>query len=115
MSLLNADHHSPANVTDPEHAEHHIIGPSTYIMVYVSLLILTGVTVGAAFIDLGVLNPIIAVGIACIKATVVILFFMHVFYQSRLIKLTVAAGFFTFLILITMTLSDYISRAWGLW
>ena len=115
MSLLNSDHHSPANVTDPEHAEHHIIGPSTYILVYVTLLILTCVTVGAAFVDLGVLNPIIAVGIACIKATVVILFFMHVFYQSRLIKLTVAAGFFTFLILITMTLSDYISRAWGLW
>jgi cytochrome c oxidase subunit 4 len=40
---------------------------------------------------------------------------MHVKYQSRLIKMTVAAGFFTFLVLIMMTLSDYISRAWGLW
>jgi cytochrome c oxidase subunit 4 len=40
---------------------------------------------------------------------------MHVKYQSKLIKLTVGAGFFTFLVLITMTLSDYISRAWGLW
>ena len=46
---------------------------------------------------------------------IVILFFMHVYFQSRLIKLTVAAGFFTFIVLITMTLSDYISRAWGLW
>jgi cytochrome c oxidase subunit 4 len=115
MSLLNSDHHAAANVTDPEHAEHHIVGPSTYIIIYVSLLILTGVTVGAAFIDLGIMNPVLAVAIACVKATVVILFFMHVYYQSRLIKLTVAAGFFTFLILITMTLSDYISRAWGLW
>ena len=49
------------------------------------------------------------------KAALVILFFMHVKYSSRLMKLTVAAGFFTFLVLITMTLSDYISRAWGLW
>ena len=74
------------------------------------------ITVGAAFIDLpGPLNPIIALAIASFKAVVVILFFMHVFFQSRLIKMTVAAGFFTFLVLITMTLSDYISRAWGAW
>ena len=49
------------------------------------------------------------------KMVIVILFFMHVKYQSNLIKMTVGAGFFTFLVLITMTLSDYISRAWGLW
>lgn len=112
---MSSEYHDASNVTNPEHAEHHIIGPGTYITVYVTLLILTGVTVGAAFVDLHIFNPIIAVAIACVKATIVILFFMHVFYQSRLIKLTVAAGFFTFLILITMTLSDYISRAWGLW
>ena len=40
---------------------------------------------------------------------------MHVKYSSRLTKLTVAAGFFTFFVLITMTMTDYISRAWGLW
>jgi cytochrome c oxidase subunit 4 len=57
----------------------------------------------------------VALAIACTKAVIVILFFMHVFYQSKLVKMTVAAGFFTFLILITMTLTDYISRAWGLW
>jgi cytochrome c oxidase subunit 4 len=55
------------------------------------------------------------VAIACIKAVIVILFFMHVIFQTKLIKLTVAAGFFTFLILIFMTLTDYMSRAWGLW
>ncbi|MDE1178673.1 MAG: cytochrome C oxidase subunit IV family protein [Edaphobacter sp.] len=112
---MSSQYHDPANVTNPEHSEHHIIGPGTYILVYVSLLILTGLTVAAAFVDLGILNPVLAVGIACVKGTVVILFFMHVFYQSKLIKLTVTAGFFTFLVLITMTLSDYMSRAWGLW
>lgn len=112
---MSSEYHDAANVTNPEHADHHIIGPGTYIAVYVTLLILTMVTVGAAFVDLGIMNPVIAVAIACVKATVVILFFMHVFYQSKLIKLTVATGFVTFLILVAMTLSDYMSRAWGLW
>jgi cytochrome c oxidase subunit IV len=96
-------------------AEHHIVTPATYLAVYITLLIATGVTVGAAFIDLGEFNPIIALAIACFKSVIVILFFMHVYYVSRLTKLTVAAGFFTFLVLITMTLSDYMSRSWGLW
>ena len=104
------------NVTNPEHSEHHIVTPLQYCYVFGTLLLFTGITVGAAFIDLpGPLNPIIALAIACFKAVVVILFFMHVKYQSRLIKITVGAGFFTFIVLITMTLSDYMSRAWGLW
>jgi cytochrome c oxidase subunit 4 len=107
--------HDAANVTNPEHAEHHIVSPLQYAMVFATLLVFTGITVGAAYVDLGVLNPIIALGIASFKAVVVILFFMHVKYQSRLIKMTIGAGFFTFLVLITMTLSDYMSRAWGLW
>jgi cytochrome c oxidase subunit IV len=110
-----SDFHDPANVVNPEHAEHHIVGPKTYAIIFVTLLTFTGITVVAAFIDLGIFNPIIALAIASIKAVIVMLFFMHVFYQSRLIKMTVASGFFTFLVLVTMTLSDYISRAWGLW
>lgn len=112
---MSSQYHDPANVINPEHAEHHIVGPGTYIKVYVTLLIFTGITVAAAFVDLHIFNPILAVAIACIKAVIVILFFMHVIFQSKLIKMTVAAGFFTFLILITMTLTDYISRAWGRW
>lgn len=107
--------HDASNVTNPEHADHHIVTPRMYTMVFVTLLIFTGVTVGAAYVDLHIFNPIVALAIASFKAVVVILFFMHVKYQSRLIKMTVGAGFFTFLILTTMTLSDYISRAWGLW
>jgi cytochrome c oxidase subunit 4 len=112
---MSEHYDDPANVTNPEHAEHHIVTPAQYAMVYGTLLVGTGLTVWAAYVDLGVLNPIIALGIACFKAVVVILFFMHVKYQSNLIKMTVGAGFFTFLVLITMTLCDYISRAWGLW
>lgn len=110
-----SEHHDPSNVTNPEHAEPHIVTPMTYTIIFGTLLAFTGITVGAAFVDLGIMNPVIALGIACIKATIVILFFMHVLYQSKLVKMTVAAGFFTFLVLITMTLTDYMSRAWGLW
>ena len=110
-----SDKNDELNITHPEHGEHHIVTPFQYLLVFVTLLVGTGLTVVAAYIDLGPLNPIIALFIACFKAVVVILFFMHVFFQSRLIKMTVAAGFFTFLVLITMTMSDYISRAWGSW
>ena len=104
-----------SNVTNPEHAEHHIVTPLQYSYVYGGLIIGTIITVLAADINLGVFNPIVALGIASTKAVVVILFFMHVKYQSHLIKVTVAAGFFTFLVLVTMSLVDYMSRAWGLW
>ena len=107
--------HDPANITNPEHAEHHIVSPFEYTLVYITLLICTGLTVFAATLDMGVFNPVVALAIACFKGVIVILFFMHVKYQSNLIKMTVGAGFFTFLVLITMTLSDYMSRAWGLW
>ncbi len=103
------------NVNNPEHVEHHLVTPLQYTMVFGTLLVGTAITVGAAYVELGVLNPVVALGIASFKAVIVILFFMHVKYQSRLVKMTVAAGFFTFLVLITMTLTDYISRAWGLW
>ena len=110
-----SEYHDPSNVVNPEHSEHHIVTPIQYAMVFVALLIGTALTVIAAKIDLGVFNPIIALGIACTKAVIVILFFTHVKYQSKLVKLTVISGFFTFIVLITMTLTDYISRAWGLW
>jgi cytochrome c oxidase subunit 4 len=110
-----SEFHDPSNVVNPEHSEHHIVTPAQYSMVFAALLLGTALTVIAAEIDLGPLNPVIALGIASTKAVIVILFFMHVKYQSKLVKLTVASGFFTFLVLITMTLSDYMSRAWGLW
>jgi cytochrome c oxidase subunit 4 len=91
------------------------VTPVTYAIVFASLLLGTALTVVAAYIDLGIFNPVVALAIACTKAVIVILFFMHVKYQSNLVKLTVGAGFFTFLVLITMTLTDYVSRAWGLW
>jgi cytochrome c oxidase subunit 4 len=112
---IHTDANDPKNVTNPEHAQHHIVTPLQYTYVFITLLVFTGLTAGVAFIDLKWANPVIALFIACFKACVVILFFMHAKYQSRLIKLTIGSGFFLFLSLIAMTLSDYISRAWGMW
>jgi cytochrome c oxidase subunit 4 len=97
-----------------EHA-HHIVGPKVYVAILFALLLGTALTVWASFIDLGFWNPIIALAIATTKAVLVVLFFMHVKYSTKLTKLTVCAGIFTFLILISLTLADYISRAWGSW
>jgi cytochrome c oxidase subunit IV len=98
-----------------EESQHHIVSPVVYIIIGGSLLVLTGLTVGASYLELGIFNPIVAILIACIKAVLVVLFFMHVKYSSKLTKLTVFCGLFTFLALIGMTLSDYFSRAWGTW
>jgi cytochrome c oxidase subunit 4 len=94
---------------------HNIVQPRVYGMIFGALLIFTALTVGASYLELGVFNAVVALGIAVIKAVLVILFFMHVRYSSRLTMMTVAAGFFTFVVLITMTMTDYVSRAWGLW
>jgi cytochrome c oxidase subunit 4 len=100
-----------------EHKEHelHIVSPITYVVILLCLLVATGLTVGASYIEMGVWNPIVALGIAVVKAVLVVLFFMHVKYSTKLTMLTVGAGIFTFLTLISMTLADYISRAWGSW
>lgn len=98
-----------------EHAEHHIVSPKVYLLIFAALLIFTAITVAAAFVEMGPFNPIIALAIACTKAVLVVLYFMHIRYSSKLMKLTVTSGVFMFLVLISMTLADYMSRAWGLW
>ena len=98
-----------------EESQHHVVSPMIYLAVFITLLIFTGLTVAASFIEMGVFNPIVALAIGCIKAVIVVLFFMHVKYSSKLTKLTVFSGLFTFLVLIGMTLADYFSRAWGRW
>ena len=103
------------NHAENHQEEHHIVSPKVYVLLLLALLAGTALTVWASFIDLGVFNPVIALAIACTKAVLVVLFFMHVKYSPKLTKLTVGAGIFTFLVLIGMTLADYFTRAWGRW
>ena len=85
---------------------------STYNIVFVLLMVLLIVTVVAAFIDLGELNMIVAMAIATVKAALVILYFMHVKFASRLTKVFCASSFVWLGIMFAMTFFDYISRDW---
>jgi cytochrome c oxidase subunit IV len=99
----------------------HVVPVRTYVAVFVALLTLTLATVAAARIDLGEpevagfripVNVIVALSIACLKAVLVILFFMHVKYSGHLVQLVVASAFVWLFILIAITMSDYLSRGW---
>ena len=88
----------------------HIAPKSMYYTIFGILMLLTIVTVFAAFNDLGILNFPVAIGIAITKATLVILFFMHAKYSSRLTKLFVGTAFFFLVVLLGLSLTDYLSR-----
>jgi cytochrome c oxidase subunit 4 len=90
----------------------HVSPKSTYYAIFGALMVLTAITVAAAFIDLGVLNFPVALAIAITKATLVVLFFMHVKYNSRLVQLVCGGAFFFLVVLFGLTMSDYLSRGW---
>ena len=90
----------------------HLVPRQTYYQVFAALLVLTGVTVGVAFLDLGPLNTIVALAIAVGKALLVVLIFMHVRYSSQLTSIVIVAGVFWLVLLIALTMSDYLTRPW---
>jgi len=90
----------------------HIVPVRVYLTIFSALLVLTALTVEIAFYDLGPLNTIVALGIAVTKATLVILFFMHVKYSSRLTWMVVGSGFVFMAIMIGLTVADLLSRGW---
>ncbi|HEY0404291.1 MAG TPA: cytochrome C oxidase subunit IV family protein [Pyrinomonadaceae bacterium] len=94
----------------------HIVQKNTYFLIFGALMVGTALTVIAAKVDLDHLfhgaNTVVALTIAVIKATLVVLYFMHVRYSTRLIWVVVVAGFFWLGILFVLTMSDYLSRSW---
>ena len=90
----------------------HIASVKSYVGIFLTLMVLTAVTVAVAYVNLGQLNKVVALAIATFKATLVILYFMHVKYSSRLTKLVVVSGFFFLIILLGLTMADYGSREW---
>jgi cytochrome c oxidase subunit IV len=96
---------------EPEHTT-HVVPLPIYFAVFLTLLIFTGLTVWASYKDFGPLSTIIAVTIAVIKATLVVLYFMHLRYSDRLNWVVVIAGFVWLGILLGITLSDYYTRDW---
>ena len=90
----------------------HIVEKKTYYTVFGGLTVLLGATVATAYIHLGKLNVIAALTIAVIKAVLIILYFMHVRYSSRLLWIFVGAGFFWLGILFALSFSDFLTRGW---
>ena len=91
----------------------HIVYPRVYVGIFLILLVGTGLTVLAAFRDFpGPLNAVVALTIATIKATFVVLYFMHVRYSGRLVWLVIGSALFWLGIMFALTISDYSSRGW---
>ncbi len=91
----------------------HILPRTTYVTVFVVLAILTVLTALIAFLDLGVFSPIIALTIAIIKATIVVMFFMHLWYSDKVTWIAWGAGLFWLGIMLVLSMSDYLTRGWG--
>ena len=103
-----AEHHSQGG----HEPHHHIVPMATYWAIFLTLLVLTGVTIAVAYVDLGPLNIYVAVGIAMFKATLVVLYFMHVKYSSKLTQLAAVTGFLWLGIMLAFTIADVGTRDW---
>ena len=90
----------------------HIVPTRVYYLIFAALMVGTAITVGVAFVDLGPFNAIVALTIAVLKATLVVLFFMHVRYSTKLTWAVVLGSVFWLGILLALTFSDYLTRAW---
>lgn len=106
------------HIMDSHGHEHHIVPVSLYVKVIVILMVLLIITLGAAAVDfsqygpaLAPLNIVIAMTIAIIKAVIIILYFMHVRFSSKLVWVFAGAAFYWVIILFVLTLTDYMSRS----
>jgi cytochrome c oxidase subunit 4 len=90
----------------------HIVPKRVYYTIFAILMLCTLLTVLIAFVDLGPLNTVAALTIAVFKAALVILYFMHVKYSTRLTWAVVAGSVFWLGILLVLTMSDYLTRSW---
>jgi cytochrome c oxidase subunit 4 len=94
------------------HQQHHIVPWTTYFIVYIVLMVLLVATVTAWYFHLGLLGILLGDMIGIVKATIIILYFMHVRYSSKMVWVIAVAGFVWLAILVGLTLSDYFSRGW---
>jgi cytochrome c oxidase subunit 4 len=90
----------------------HVVSRKVYFVIFGALMVGTALTVWIANYDLGRWNAIVALSIAVFKATLVVLYFMHVRYSSKLTWVFVGAGIIWLIILFAFTLSDYMTRGW---
>ena len=89
---------------------HHVVPIRVYLGVFAALMLLMAATIGAAYFDLGLLNNVVALAIAITKTSLIMLYFMHLRYSSRLTQIFAIVGFLFLIILVAFTLSDYLTR-----
>ena len=94
------------------HDGHHVVSVEAYIGVFLALMGFTALTVIVAFFDLGPFSNIVALGIATIKAFLVVTIFMHLKYNARILWVVAAGGFLWLLVMLLLTLSDLTTRGW---
>jgi cytochrome c oxidase subunit 4 len=95
-----------------ENSEHHIVPVRVYVLVFLTLIVMTWVTAFVSTVDLGRLNVFVALSIAIFKASLVILFFMHVKYGARLTKFIVLCGLYWLILLLFIAMVDLWTRGW---
>ena len=100
--------------TETGHPQHHVVSWKVYLAVFAALCTLTGVTVLATGFDFGPLNLLVALGVAVTKSSLVVLYFMHARYSPRLTGVVIAAALAFLVILVFLTMTDYLSRPWPL-
>jgi cytochrome c oxidase subunit 4 len=88
----------------------HIVSRKVYVGIFAALMVLTAITIFVSGINLGPFNTIVALAIAVSKAILVVLYFMHVRYSSKLTQVVVAGGVFWLVIMIVLVMADYLSR-----
>ena len=110
---MNTEKINPEALHEHTTATHeHTMSPRMYYTIYAALLGLLALTVLVAYLHLGPWSIVLALTIATVKAVLVVLYFMHVRFSNRLTRIFVAGGFVWLLIMLVLTMSDYISRGW---
>lgn len=100
------------HANEAHEAHHHIVPIPVYAAIFAALLVLTGVTIAVAYVDLGPFNIYVALAIATFKASLVVLYFMHVKYSSKLVQLAAVTGFLWLGIMLSFTFADIGTRSW---
>lgn len=110
---MNTEKIDPESMHEHTTATHeHTMAPRMYYTIYAALLGLLALTVLTAYLDFGAWSIVLALMIATVKALLVVLYFMHVRFSNRLTQIFVGGGFVWLLIMLILTMSDYISRGW---
>jgi cytochrome c oxidase subunit 4 len=104
--------HTASSSAVSHSAEPHVVPKRVYFLVFFTLIVMTWVTAYISTVDLGKWNIFVALAIAIFKASIVVLFFMHVRYSSRMTKMIVCCGIFWLLLLLFITMTDIWTRSW---